>query len=542
MKNHKQPENRGLTKRYPSWGQLRGIVGRILQFVWAAREGWSKKSSKKPTKLSLKLKINNINKNKTFLNGFPLPADLAREAELLMVRVSQYDFNKEDILKLSSKQKISKGSTLWRFRPFWDFQDSVIRITGRAPSADLIALPRDHTITNLFVTWTHTSLHHLGPFSLRNRIQDLGFFLVGGISQYKKLLYGCTCRPPIKLWQEMDKLPLERIQPSTATFDFVAIDFTGVFTVYEGTTPQKCYVMVVADLVTRFVSVEVVTSMSTAAFIEAFRSYAALRSCPRKVFSDRGTNLISGEKVLRKVLRDLDWSKIQEVGTEKGFDWHFTSAARSASFNGSVEIVVKLFKKALYRALQFDRKLKTPLKLSLTQFRTICLEAAQLVNDRPLSRCSDHRDNLSHVSPNKLVFGKPSQVVPLKMSGKEIIEQGLYKECSKILHLFLIKFKSTYQREMNINRHWLEKFDDNIEAGTLVHYRDGQHMKPGQFQIGVVVEALKHADGRIKTLTLRMPSNKNPITRDLCQCFLSDKDFDKLTNVVHSCLLQQDQK
>ena len=89
---------------------------------------------------------------------------------------------------------------------------------------------------------------------------------------------------------------LERIKPSTATFDFVAIDFTGVFTVYEGTTPQKCYVMVVADLVTRFVSVEVVSSMSTAAFIEAFRSYAALRSCLRKVFSDRGTNLISGEK------------------------------------------------------------------------------------------------------------------------------------------------------------------------------------------------------------------------------------------------------
>ena len=42
--------------------KLRKIVGRILQFVWAACEGWSKKSSKKPTKLSLKLKIDNINK------------------------------------------------------------------------------------------------------------------------------------------------------------------------------------------------------------------------------------------------------------------------------------------------------------------------------------------------------------------------------------------------------------------------------------------------------------------------------------------------
>ena len=70
--------------------------------------------------------------------------------------------------------------------------------------------------------------------------------------------------PTDQALEKMDMLPLERIHPSTATFDFVAIDFTGVFTVYEGTTPQKCYVMVVADLVTRFVSVEVVSSMSTA--------------------------------------------------------------------------------------------------------------------------------------------------------------------------------------------------------------------------------------------------------------------------------------
>ena len=73
---------------------------------------------------------------------------------------------------------------------------------------------------------------------------------------------------------------------------------------------------------------------------------------------------------------------------------------------------------------------------------------------------------MSHVSPNKLVFGKPSQVVPLKMSGKEIAEQGLdvsglYKERAKILRLFWTEFKSTYQREMNINRRWLDKFNNN---------------------------------------------------------------------------------
>ena len=71
LNKHKQPEKRGLTECYPSWGKLRRIIGCILQFFWAAREGWSKKSSKKPTKLSLKLKIDDISKIQTFSMDFP---------------------------------------------------------------------------------------------------------------------------------------------------------------------------------------------------------------------------------------------------------------------------------------------------------------------------------------------------------------------------------------------------------------------------------------------------------------------------------------
>ena len=189
----------------------------------------------------------------------------------------------------------------------------MIRITGLAPSVDLIVLPRDHQIVNVFVKWTHTSLHHLSPLPLRNRILDLEFILIGGIKQYKKLIHKSLCRPPVKLWQEIDKVLSERLGSTTKTFNYIAIDFTGVFTVFENNSPRKCYVMVVADLTTRFISVEMVENMSTAAFIKAFRCYSATRSTPYKVFSNRGTNLINGEKVLKKVLQDLDWSQIKNT-------------------------------------------------------------------------------------------------------------------------------------------------------------------------------------------------------------------------------------
>ena len=67
---------------------------------------------------------------------------------------------------------------------------------------------------------------------------------------------------------------------------------------------------------------------------------------------------------------------------------------------------------------KFDRTLTKPRKLSLTQFKTICYEAAQLTNDRPLHPFTDQEDHLTYVTPNKLVFGKQSQPVPLKVTEK----------------------------------------------------------------------------------------------------------------------------
>ena len=66
------------------------------------------------------------------------------------------------------------------------------------------------------------------------------------------------------------------------------------------------------------------------------------------------------------------------------------------------------------------------------------MEAVSLVNDRPLGPDANWDregiSNLSHVSPNKLVHGRSSKIVPTNMTLKETIEQGLnvgllYRQC-----------------------------------------------------------------------------------------------------------------
>ena len=151
-------------------------------------------------------------------------------------------------------------------------------MTGRSPSSSLIILPKANRISELFVLGTHQVLHHLGTLSLRSRVEDLGFYLIGGKCEYKRIVRCCICNPPRKLFQEMDRLPIKRFPASTCSHLYVAIDFCGPFTVYVNPQkePQKCWVMIASDLVTRFISVEVVTSMTTAAFINPFRAFVAV--------------------------------------------------------------------------------------------------------------------------------------------------------------------------------------------------------------------------------------------------------------------------
>ena len=101
--------------------------------------------------------------------------------------------------------------------------------------------------------------------------------------------------------------------------------------------------------------------------------------------------------------------------------------------------------------------------------------------------------------------------------------------------LLIIRLNNTNSKLLQPFISWFARFWWS-RTPVLIHYWDGQHIKPGQFQIGGVLETNKCTDGRIKTLTLRTPTTPN-----IRQCLLNEKDFDRLT-CVHSCVLQQDLK
>ena len=61
-------------------------------------------------------------------------------------------------------------------------------------------------------------------------------------------------------------------------------------------------------MVLRAIHIEVLMSVDTDSYLNAFRRFVARRGMPEKVFSDNGTNFVGGDDELRRSLRTISAS------------------------------------------------------------------------------------------------------------------------------------------------------------------------------------------------------------------------------------------
>ena len=543
---HQNPADQqksGLLYKFSSWSKLLRILARVLQFVKAAKKGWAQKSEEKPAECLLKLNIDEIEDNRAKLNKHKISGDLLEETQIFLFRIAQYTDLAEEVVTLRSEQKLSRSSPIFRLRPVWDPNDCVLRMTGRAPSTSLILLPKFGRVSELFVHHVHNLHNHIGVNALMTRVENSGCHLIGGAKAYKRIIKCCICRPPRQLFQEVASLPIERVATSLKSFYFIALDYAGPFILKKESgsgNEEKVWCMIASCLVTRFIHVEVVNNCSTEAFLDAFRSYVALRGLPKKIYSDNATYFKSADKQLKKVLREIRWTEIEDH--EKGIEWVYFPPLASAKA-GIIEICVRLFKVALTKALQFAYKSKrTPRKLTRSQFRVIVLEVTALVNDRPLGPVYFDRESnndVIHVTPNQLVYGRNSKIIPAGMkdvSWEDANVSEVYKIRAKIIRMFFKEYLTHYQRSLKFTKQFFEELKGEIPIGSMVLLSEKQ-FKPGRYSIGTVTNVYKRDDGKISRLEVKTPENKNPVYRDIRQCYMVEHDFLNLVSPTHKCLI-----
>lgn len=128
----------------------------------------------------------------------------------------------------------------------------------------------------------------------------------------------------------MARLPERRITSSRA-FSTTGVDYAGPFVIKlqpgRGTKTSKCYVALFVCFTTKALHLELVSSLSSDAFLAALRRFVARRGRCAHLYSDCGTNFVGANKELRdlhkSVMHQFKSSIIADTLAAEGIQWHF---------------------------------------------------------------------------------------------------------------------------------------------------------------------------------------------------------------------------
>ena len=250
------------------------------------------------------------------LNRGPLSVDEVQRAERYWLTVAQESSFTEEMLFLKAKQELPKRSSLLPLHPFLD-SHGLLRVGGRESQSKLpysrrhpMILPGNHTVTKLIVRTEHLRLLHGGP-TLVNASLSRQFHLIGGRRVIRSITQACVicCRLSAKPQPQMlGQLPVDRLTPGSV-FERVGVDYAGPMMTKRGSvrkpTLVKAYVAVFVSLSVKAVHLELVSDLTTAAFIAALRCFIARCGKPFLIWSDHGTNFVGAARELKELFEFL---------------------------------------------------------------------------------------------------------------------------------------------------------------------------------------------------------------------------------------------
>ncbi|GFQ88962.1 integrase catalytic domain-containing protein [Trichonephila clavata] len=102
---------------------------------------------------------------------------------------------------------------------------------------------------------------------------------------------------------------------------------------------------------TKAVHLELVSSLSAAAFLSALRRFVSRRGYPSDIYSDNGTNFVGASAYLKDLFQLLHNSNVQDYSSSKNIQWSFIPPY-TPNFGGVWEASVKLTKHHLLKTLK----------------------------------------------------------------------------------------------------------------------------------------------------------------------------------------------
>ncbi|CAK9796155.1 hypothetical protein ANTPLA_LOCUS669 [Anthophora plagiata] len=369
-----------------------------------------------------------------------------------------------------------------------------------------LLLSNSHPITNLIIRHHHSHQAHAGILATLNAIRQR-YWPINGKTRMKTIIRQCiTCfraRPKIPEYP-MGNLPKPRIT-LTRPFLTTGIDYCRPFFIKErrfrNIKKIKCYVAVFICLSTKAVHLELVSDLTTNAFLAALRRFFARRGKAMDIYSYNGSNFVCANREMKGmyqiIMSETHNKIIKHHLADDRINWHFIPP-RAPHFGGIWEVAVKYFKTHTLKLLK-----NTLLTYELLTFTTCLTEIEAILNSRPLTLLSSDPTDLTALTPAHFLTGDSLTSMPERdFSETKAGRLSSWQQIKQIKQHFWARWHKEYLNELTVRQKWHHPQTIKVTEGRLVVVKE-DNLPPLFWPLGRIDGIHPVADGTTRVLTVK---------------------------------------
>lgn len=314
--------------------------------------------------------------------------------------------------------------------------------------------------------------------------------------------------------QLMANLPTVRVQPYRPFYNS-GCDFAGPLTIKMTNCrrPRICksYICLFICLSTKALHLELVTDLSSEAFILAFKRFISRRGKCCNLYTDNGTNFHGGKRIISEmaqILLDETTNKdIYSSLAKDGTTFHFIPPS-SPHFGGIWESNVKSVKLHLRRVVGCTL-------LSFEEMYTVLTQIEAILNSRPLCAISDH--DLNPLTPSHFLIGEPHTAMPepdFESTSKTRLNH--WKFLQQMVQGFWKRWSQEYVTSLQQRPKWQHPVKD-FSVGDLVVLKE-PNLPPTKWILGRIIGVYHGPDSRVRVVDIQ--TEKSTYTRPITKIAL----------------------
>ena len=311
----------------------------------------------------------------------------------------------------------------------------------------------------------------------------------------------------------MGQLPAARVTPSPP-FSITGVDYAGPFLLKKVHTRRpvliKAYIAVFVCFSSKATHLEIISDLTTEAFLAGLKRFIARRGLPTTIHSDNGSNFRGAKNDLQELYRFLQststTSSISQYLLTQRVHWD-TIPERAPHFGGLWEAAVKSAKFHLRRVVGTQR-------LTYEELTTVTCQIEACLNSRPLTVITSHdADGVSTLTPGHFLIGRPLTSYPETLIPQDPSLLRRWNKCQAMVQHFWKRWAQEYLQQLQALNKW-RNVSPNLLPGDIVVIRE-DHTFTCQWPLAKVITTYPGQDGLVRVALVKTATTtlKRPIAK-----------------------------